>query len=244
MLKLGGAGIAMPKLIDLTGQQYGLLKVIKRDETKRGKYVYWICECQCKDKNIVSVRGEHLKSGNTVSCGCVNQKNIHAKKRNSIDIAGRHFGNLTAKYYVNSGKRGTIWHCECKCGNSIDVYLTDLTSGNTSSCGCLEEKNRKEQNEKLKEMMIDDTNISIIRKKEPNKNNTTGIRGVSWCASKQKYIATITFKKKRYYLCSSTDIDVCKNARKEAEEQMYGDFLKWYEKNKKPLDESKENEDG
>ena len=82
-------------------------------------------------------------------------------------------------------------------------------------------------------MILEDTNVALIRKKEPNKNTTTGIRGVSWCTSKQKYIATITFQKKQYYLCSSTDIEVCKAARNEAEKQIFGNFIEWYEENKK-----------
>ena len=200
----------MPKLIDLSGKQFGYLKVIKRDEKRKGKYVYWICECQCENRTIVSVRGSNLKSGNTVSCGCVNNKNIHKKRRNSIDITEKRFGKLVAKRYVKSGRYGAIWHCECDCGGTIDTYVSYLTSGGISSCGCEEDKNRKKQNNKLHDMIIKDTNISIIRKKEANKNSSTGIRGVSWCKSKQKYIAEITFQKKRYYLCSSTDIEVCK----------------------------------
>lgn len=222
----------MPPLIDLTGKQFGLLIVKKRDISRR-KHTYWICECQCENKTIVSVRGDHLQTGNTVSCGCINAKNIHKKHRNSIDITDRHFGKLVAKYYVKSGKEGAIWHCECECGESIDTYVSYLTRGDVSSCGCVEKENRKKQNAKLQGMILKNTNVSLIKKTGPNKNSTTGIRGVSWCASKQKYIATITFQKKRYYLCASTDIGVCKAARKEAENRLYGDFWEWYESNKK-----------
>ena len=225
----------MPPLIDISGKQFGNLKVIERDKSKQGKYVFWVCECQCDNKTIVSVRADHLKSGNTVSCGCVNNNNIHKKQRNSIDITDKRFGKLTAKYYVKSGKQGAIWHCECNCGGSIDTYVSYLTKGDVSSCGCLERENRQKQNKKLQDMILEDTNVSLIRKTEPNKNTTTGIRGVSWCTSKQKYIATITFQKKQYYLCASTDIEVCKSARKEAEEHIFGDFIKWYEENKELL---------
>lgn len=222
----------MPPLIDISGKQFGRLKVIERDKTKQGKYVFWICECQCSNKTIVSVRAGHLKSGNTTSCGCINDENIHQKQRNSIDITDKQFGKLIAKHYVKSGKQGAIWHCECSCGGSVDTYVSYLTSGNVSSCGCLEKENRQKQNKKLQGMIIGGTNVSLIRKTEPNKNNTTGIRGVSWCTSKQKYIAAITFQKKQYYLCSSTDIEICKAIRKEAEDHIFGDFIKWYEDNK------------
>lgn len=221
----------MPPMIDLTGKQFGLLKVLGRDEEKKGRYVFWLCECRCK--KIVSVRGDHLKSGNTVSCGCKNDENIHKMQRNSIDITDKRFGHLVARYYVKSGKCGTIWHCECDCGGSIDTYAAYLSKGDVTSCGCLADKNREIQNKKLRSMIVDNTNIGIIKKTEPNKNSSTGIRGVSLCTSKQRYIAEISFQKRRYYLCSSADIEVCRAARKEAEKHLFGDFLEWYEKTRK-----------
>lgn len=220
----------MPPLIDITGKTYGRLKVIKKDESRQGRYTYWICECQCQDKTIVSVRGQHLKSGNTVSCGCVNNENIHKKQRNALQISGKKFGLLTAKYYFKSGKYGAIWYCECECGGSTNAYVHDLQRGTVKSCGCLEKLNQKIQSEKMRDLITHDTNIGLISKKEPNKNTTTGIRGVSWCVSKQKYIATITFQKKTYYLCSSSDLETCRIARAVAEEKIFDNFLEWYEK--------------
>lgn len=55
-------------IIDLTGQQYGRLTVIKRAENI-GKNVAWLCKCECgKEKAVL---GSHLKSGATQSCGCL-----------------------------------------------------------------------------------------------------------------------------------------------------------------------------
>lgn len=54
-----------PNFIEETGNTYGLLKVIERDPEKID---FWICECQCGKKT--SVRGAHLRSGHTQSCGC------------------------------------------------------------------------------------------------------------------------------------------------------------------------------
>lgn len=221
----------MGKLIDLTGQHFGRLTVIRRDTERKSKSVYWLCQCECG--NTISVRAYNLKSGNTVSCGCKNSENIHRKQRNAIDITGKRFGRLTAIEYVRSGKNGAIWRCECDCGNEIQTYVSYLTNGNVQSCGCLEIENRKMQNQKMLDQIVYDTNIGIIKKTTPNKNSSTGIRGVSWCKSKQKYIASITFQKKHYTLCQSTDIDKCIEARKEAEKQIFGNFLEWYNEQKK-----------
>lgn len=59
-------------LIDLSGKQYGKLKVLYRDESRKEKSVYWICQCECGQ--IVSVRGSNLKNGTTKSCGCLLSK--------------------------------------------------------------------------------------------------------------------------------------------------------------------------
>lgn len=56
---------------DLTGQHFGELTVIKRDETRPQGHqlpVYWICKCSCGKE--ISVLAENLRSGNSQSCGC------------------------------------------------------------------------------------------------------------------------------------------------------------------------------
>lgn len=49
------------------------------------------------------------------------------------DLTGKKFTNLTALRYMGKSK----WLCECICGNKTIVYITDLKSGRTKSCGCL-----------------------------------------------------------------------------------------------------------
>lgn len=65
-----------------------------------------------------------------------------------VDITGRRYGRLVAvkrieyRKYKNGGD--SIWECRCDCGNSTQLPLNALRSGNTRSCGCLrEEKNEK-----------------------------------------------------------------------------------------------------
>lgn len=60
-------------LIDLTGQTFGHLKVLKRapDKIISGeKVVHWYCQCDCEDHNIAIVSGHNLRTGHTISCGC------------------------------------------------------------------------------------------------------------------------------------------------------------------------------
>lgn len=54
------------------------------------------------------------------------------------DITGRRFGRLTAVGPTSDRDAGSVvWHCKCDCGVHIDVGLRRLSSGNTTSCGCL-----------------------------------------------------------------------------------------------------------
>ena len=63
----------MPKFIDLTGQRFARLTVIRRGPDYRRGIPRWICKCDCE--NEVLVRAGALKDGNTQSCGCLNVDN-------------------------------------------------------------------------------------------------------------------------------------------------------------------------
>lgn len=65
---------------NLTTQHFGLLTVIKLDSVKKYNSArntqskpYWLCRCDCGNSKIV--RGEHLVSGRTLSCGCYARNN-------------------------------------------------------------------------------------------------------------------------------------------------------------------------
>lgn len=56
-------------LIDLTGQQFGKLKVIKNvGPYKKTRKLQYVCVCDC-GKEVIAFGG-HLRSGHTQSCGC------------------------------------------------------------------------------------------------------------------------------------------------------------------------------
>ena len=64
------------------GDVFGKLLVI-RFHDRIGYQSYWdcLCECGCNNMNI-TVREDHLLSGNTRSCGCLRSAN--ARKQQSI----------------------------------------------------------------------------------------------------------------------------------------------------------------
>jgi hypothetical protein len=58
------------RLDDITGQSFGLLTVLKRGPDAPDGRIQWVCICRCGFQNAL-VRGDHLRSGNTQSCGCL-----------------------------------------------------------------------------------------------------------------------------------------------------------------------------
>ena len=70
--------ISKRQLDDMTGKKFGRLTVIKRakENDRQGK-VRWICKCDCG--KTVEVTGWNLRSGDTMSCGCLH-KDVMAEK--------------------------------------------------------------------------------------------------------------------------------------------------------------------
>lgn len=76
----------MPKALDLAGQKFGRLTVIKRVSTpvhwKTKKRTHWLCKCDCGKET--TVLGTSLHRGITISCGCFHRENhtIHGHSVN------------------------------------------------------------------------------------------------------------------------------------------------------------------
>ena len=55
---------------NLEGQRFGRLVVLRKDTSRKGNY--WVCQCDCGV--VKSIRGKNLLSGDTQSCGCLQQE--------------------------------------------------------------------------------------------------------------------------------------------------------------------------
>ena len=62
------------KRIDLVGQKFGRLTVIKRMGNDKYRNSRWLCLCECGKEKII--RGSHLKSGDIKSCGCLQKEEL------------------------------------------------------------------------------------------------------------------------------------------------------------------------
>lgn len=66
-------------------------------------------------------------------------KNYHINYARRNRLVGKKFGRLT----VLRRWAGVHWECRCECGLETTVLGGNLTRGNTRSCGCLGDENRR-----------------------------------------------------------------------------------------------------
>jgi len=67
------------------------------------------------------------------------------RAHNFKDLTGQRFMRLVVLWMAE--KRGTrrYWVCQCDCGNVTTVCSSDLTCGNTKSCGCLSREKARDR---------------------------------------------------------------------------------------------------
>lgn len=59
------------KALELSGQRFGRLIVLE-ESGRRSKFILWLCRCDCG--KLSTVYSCNLRSGHTVSCGCVKRE--------------------------------------------------------------------------------------------------------------------------------------------------------------------------
>ena len=121
----------MGKKIDLTGREFGELRVIAEHPERKNKKIYWVCKCSCGTEKLIS--GSDLKSGKIKSCGCLKTEILKSK-----EMIGKRFNRLVVIEETKQRKDSQIvWKCQCDCGNTVIVRGAELSNNHTKSCGCL-----------------------------------------------------------------------------------------------------------
>ena len=126
--------------VNLVGQTFGRLTVVKKISKPGCSSAYWECICECGGKTITN--SYQLRSGKTLSCGCLRLEKL--REACGSDITGQRFGHLVALEIDNNYKkdnhinsRKLYWKCQCDCGAIVSVEGTHLRRGETQSCGCV-----------------------------------------------------------------------------------------------------------
>ncbi|MDE6281204.1 MAG: hypothetical protein K2M15_05355, partial [Oscillospiraceae bacterium] len=88
---------------------------------------------------------------------------------------------------ANVGGR-TAWRCLCDCGQEAVVKTHHLRCGHTKTCGC--QNGAGGSRSALGLTYVDGTCVEILRAGTVRRNNTSGVPGVDWVASKRIWRAT------------------------------------------------------
>lgn len=128
--------------INMIGKQFGRLTVLQLDKekTKETNKTYFICQCSCSNKTIISVRCDSLTSKDrpTLSCGCLQKEKVQEQGiKNRHDYTGKQINELTViEYDIENSKKHNrpYWKCKCSCGKELGITGYALGRGQIS-CG-------------------------------------------------------------------------------------------------------------
>jgi hypothetical protein len=70
----------MAMMIDMRGQRFGRLVVAVEEVTNKRGDAQWGCICDCGGRTVV--RGDSLRRGATLSCGCIRRE---ANRQRALD---------------------------------------------------------------------------------------------------------------------------------------------------------------
>ncbi|MCL2355717.1 MAG: AP2 domain-containing protein [Defluviitaleaceae bacterium] len=234
----------------MLGKKFGRLTVVRMSNIKKYGYTAWECICECGNETIVS--GTILRQGDTLSCGCLRteacQRGI-VKARTKLDST-RVDGVLTAaldKKMLKNNKSGVKGVCFA---NKAQKWLAAIGINNKQiRLGAFDnfedavearkkaeekyfkpflDKRKAEESQtaraKLDSTCVDGVRTAALDKKVP-KNNKSGIKGVCFLNSTQKWLATIGINNKQIRLGAFNNIEDAAEARKKAEEKYFKPFL-------------------
>lgn len=140
-----------------------------------------------------------------------------------LDLTGQRYGRLTVLEQAENEGGRTAWRCLCDCGKETTAKSYHLRSGRVTSCGCAKETCLT---------YIDGTCVEMLAAKTVRRNNTSGVPGVEWRASRGTWRVSICFKGQRHNLGSYVRFEDAVNARKRGEEEYHDKFLEEFASSK------------
>lgn len=100
----------MSNFIDLTGQVFGVVSVLKRAENSARNETRWLCRCGSCGREFIT-RARTLRSGEIYSCGCMRQERATA---GAIKVITKH----GATNHRSSEKLYNVWlRMKSRCNN-------------------------------------------------------------------------------------------------------------------------------
>lgn len=186
------------KFVDLTGQKFGRLIVIRRLENNKNNKIMWLCRCDCGVEKITV--GASLKNGSSKSCGCLRREVVsNAFSKHSLSKSKLYevYTNMlsrctkpNAKDYVYYGGRG-ITVCDewlDKESGLTSFYKWAMDNGYEKSLE-LDRENNDGNYEPSNCRWVTHGNNMINRRKPSN--NTSGYVGVGFVKREKLFVSKI-----------------------------------------------------
>lgn len=228
----------MPKVLDLIGQRFGKLEVIKRVKNNKYGKTQWLCKCDCGNECVVT--GVSLTRGDTKSCGCYHKERMSElfKKHNEYYTYGE-------TVFVKFSNCNEYFLCDLEDWNALKDQTWAKDNGGYAMS--TRKKTPRRMHDQIMDYNISDgvdhifpvekgvcdnrkNNLRVVslsqnqmNSKKP-KNNSSGFKGVNWRSDRQKWRAFISYEGKFIALGLYENIEDAIKARKEAEIKYFGEY--------------------
>ena len=231
-------------LKDLTGQKFGRLTVLYKDENDKTRHIRWVCQCDCG--NITTVYKDALLNGRQISCGCYKREitrqrigdNNSTKKYNQYDLSGEYgigwTSNTNKEFYFDIEDYDKIKQYCWRENNNGYIVTNDYTKKpsllllhqiimNADIGMDVDHIFHKTYDNRKSQLRITTHSNNLKNHKIAN-NNTSGVTGVCFITKDQKYFAYIHVNKHRINLGYYKNFEDAVQARKQAEKKYFGEY--------------------
>lgn len=246
---------------DLTGQNFGKWKVLYevgiRKKSDGSSERVWHCKCSCEFGTEKDIPTRSLKTrGGCMRCAR-RKPNLKARKTNTYDLSG--------EYGIGYDSNGNEFWFDLEDYDKIKDYCWIKSTGGYFIAPA---RNGDKSSVKLHRIILDlcdedsyrivpdhiggkesrfdnrKSNIRIATGSQnkfnipPRSNSSTGVTGVCWSNSKNKWRAYINLNGKQIHIGYFDDINDAISARKNKEEEMFKEFS--YDNSQKIANDYKE----
>lgn len=227
--------------VDLTGKRFGKLVVIERVDDyispKGWKATKWLCRCDCGREVFETTKNLNRKDGVRCCHYCVGKRISAAKKKyNDYEIQEDYVIMYTSKgepFYVDLED---FWKVKNICWSitkegyvagkvedkTVRLHRFIMDAPNNKKVDHRGGDKTRNDNRKYNLRLASDQENAMNRKTPTN--NTSGVSGVFMCNRCKKWCAQIGYKGHRKHLGYFDNFEEAVKARKEAEQQLFGEW--------------------